>query len=81
MNLRMQVNNVKFKEAETTISTTEEGDFHWDMCLNKVHRQARLNDVVRQKNMCGNASSSGRRDGFFLQGRDIIGQDKNDVLA
>jgi len=75
------VNNVKFKEAETTISTTEEGDFHWDMCLNKVHRQARLNDVVRQKNMCGNASSSGRRDGFFLQGRDIIGQDKNDVLA
>jgi len=26
--LRMQVNDVKFKEAETTISTTEEGDFH-----------------------------------------------------
>ena len=35
----MQVNDVKFKEAETTISTTEEGDFHgicvWTKCVDR----------------------------------------------
>ena len=31
--------------------------------MNEAHRQARLNDIVRQENMCGDASngdSSGR---------------------
>ena len=65
------MNDIKFKKAEKTISTTEERDFR-GMCLNEARRQAGLNDFVRQGNMCDDASngdSGGRHSGFFWRPR------------
>jgi hypothetical protein len=42
------------------------------MCLNEARRETRLNDIVRQENMCGGASNgdnSGRHGGFFQKTR------------
>jgi len=68
------VNDVKLKEAMTM---NRGARLPWDMCLKEARRQARLRDIVRQENLCGDASngdSSGRHDGFVRETKDNMGR-------
>ena len=64
------MNDVKFEEEVTMSEDNRRARLPWDMCLKEARRQARLRDIVRQENICGNASngdSSGRHDSSFRE--------------
>ena len=64
LNLRKRRQPSQQQKSETKVRLP------WGMCLNEAHGQARLNDIIRQKNMCSDASngdSSGMHNDFFLE--------------